>query len=119
MRFQRSCWRLNWTGGLHPCPAGVSKKFTDTMLDILVYLYESFRMAELAPDRDALEKRLFAAGFEEADINAALDWYRSEEHTSELQSHLNLVCRLLLEKKNKDAQHVSIDRTITGDVCRC
>lgn len=45
------------------------------MLDILVYLYESFRMAELAPDRDALEKRLFAAGFEEADINAALDWY--------------------------------------------
>src|SRR5260370_41219805 len=24
---------------------------------------------------------------------------RSEEHTSELQSHLNLVCRLLLEKK--------------------
>src|SRR5260370_28677659 len=27
-------------------------------------------------------------------------WARSEEHTSELQSHLNLVCRLLLEKKN-------------------
>src|SRR5260370_20798308 len=26
-------------------------------------------------------------------------WSRSEEHTSELQSHLNLVCRLLLEKK--------------------
>src|SRR5260370_29632637 len=25
--------------------------------------------------------------------------HRSEEHTSELQSHLNLVCRLLLEKK--------------------
>src|SRR5260370_5463400 len=28
---------------------------------------------------------------------------RSEEHTSELQSHLNLVCRLLLEKKKKNA----------------
>src|SRR5260370_20147970 len=27
---------------------------------------------------------------------------RSEEHTSELQSHLNLVCRLLLEKKKKN-----------------
>src|SRR6516225_8011684 len=26
---------------------------------------------------------------------------RSEEHTSELQSHVNLVCRLLLEKKKK------------------
>src|SRR5260370_17831564 len=30
---------------------------------------------------------------------------RSEEHTSELQSHLNLVCRLLLEKKNKSQEH--------------
>src|SRR5260370_32307367 len=28
-------------------------------------------------------------------------FFRSEEHTSELQSHLNLVCRLLLEKKKK------------------
>src|SRR5438477_12378789 len=27
---------------------------------------------------------------------------RSEEHTSELQSHVNLVCRLLLEKKNTE-----------------
>src|SRR5260370_2774309 len=40
-------------------------------------------------------------------LGRAGDWYcirqcargRSEEHTSELQSHLNLVCRLLLEKK--------------------
>src|SRR5260370_10239391 len=31
---------------------------------------------------------------------------RSEEHTSELQSHLNLVCRLLLEKK-KNQQYCS------------
>src|SRR5690242_21038286 len=29
------------------------------------------------------------------------DAIRSEEHTSELQSHVNLVCRLLLEKKKK------------------
>src|SRR5260370_12449578 len=30
-----------------------------------------------------------------------IDAPRSEEHTSELQSHLNLVCRLLLEKKKR------------------
>src|SRR5688572_31849349 len=30
---------------------------------------------------------------------------RSEEHTSELQSQSNLVCRLLLEKKKKDNYH--------------
>src|SRR5260370_20975678 len=34
---------------------------------------------------------------------------RSEEHTSELQSHLNLVCRLLLEKKkNLESRDCSI-----------
>src|SRR2546430_8738226 len=31
-------------------------------------------------------------------------WPRSEEHTSELQSQSNLVCRLLLEKKNTPRQ---------------
>src|SRR5260370_14068269 len=35
---------------------------------------------------------------------------RSEEHTSELQSHLNLVCRLLLEKKKKQQSQTSITR---------
>src|SRR5437868_13317322 len=34
-------------------------------------------------------------------INAARFTNRSEEHTSELQSRFDLVCRLLLEKKNK------------------
>src|SRR5260370_26187529 len=33
---------------------------------------------------------------------------RSEEHTSELQSHLNLVCRLLLEKKKKNCTRQEI-----------
>ena len=33
---------------------------------------------------------------------------RSEEHTSELQSPCNLVCRLLLEKKKKQKQHIQI-----------
>src|SRR6202012_6307590 len=32
---------------------------------------------------------------------------RSEEHTSELQSHSDLVCRLLLEKKKKDTVYAS------------
>src|SRR5260370_26918359 len=34
---------------------------------------------------------------------------RSEEHTSELQSHLNLVCRLLLEKKKQKEEHQGPD----------
>src|SRR5437773_6994144 len=41
-------------------------------------------------------------------LSYAVQWFsfaiRSEEHTSELQSHHDLVCRLLLEKKNKKKQ---------------
>src|SRR2546422_6296106 len=33
---------------------------------------------------------------------------RSEEHTSELQSRLHLVCRLLLEKKNKHERKIQV-----------
>src|SRR5437879_12409496 len=41
-------------------------------------------------------------------INLAVDvTYRSEEHTSELQSPMYLVCRLLLEKKNTEMQRVN------------
>src|SRR5260370_19757659 len=40
---------------------------------------------------------------------------RSEEHTSELQSHLNLVCRLLLEKNKpiEDLTYLTITATYT------
>src|SRR4029077_11172435 len=45
---------------------------------------------------------------------------RSEEHTSELQSHLNLVCRLMLDKKDSeqlmraDVYHMATVRTTRG-----
>src|SRR5260370_19565160 len=39
-----------------------------------------------------------------------LDDGRSEEHTSELQSHLNIVCRLLLEKKKQKITPLSTFR---------
>lgn len=57
------------------------------MLEILVYLYESYRMAELAPDRDALEKKLFAAGFDEPSVKAALDWFG---HMANAETHPRL-----------------------------
>src|SRR5260370_23641337 len=45
--------------------------------------------------------------------NSGAGLFRSEEHTSELQSHLNLVCRLLLEKKKK-ATEVKASTTDSG-----
>src|SRR2546429_863217 len=41
------------------------------------------------------------------DLAALLEHLRSEEHTSELQSRLHLVCRLLLEKKIMKSSAVS------------
>src|SRR2546422_7953016 len=38
---------------------------------------------------------------------------RSEEHTSELQSRLHLVCRLLLEKKKKEIRDLEISHLLT------
>src|SRR5438046_7046731 len=54
---------------------------------------------------DAFELLLRHAG--EHGANAVVGM-RSEEHTSELQSLTNLVCRLLLEKKNKTQTHIII-----------
>src|SRR5260221_3819627 len=52
-------------------------------------------LAEL--DHRELDRRIAASSME---LDAALPGtVRSEEHTSELQSHSDLVCRLLLEKK--------------------
>src|SRR2546422_5381673 len=42
--------------------------------------------------------------------SSSTPWWRSEEHTSELQSRLHLVCRLLLEKKKQEMLSV-----VTGD----
>src|SRR5260221_3741688 len=43
--------------------------------------------------------------FDAAHLQPAPHQTRSEEHTSELQSHSDLVCRLLLEKKKKKNMH--------------
>src|SRR2546430_11070338 len=41
-------------------------------------------------------------------------FYRSEEHTSELQSQSNLVCRLLLEKKTNDNLYQDLGTTLAA-----
>ena len=60
-------------------------------------------------DRDSISEAIetvqtflkwFTVNFE-MDQSEIPIWFRSEEHTSELQSRRNLVCRLLLEKKNQ------------------
>src|SRR5690606_39810845 len=66
---------------------------------------------EQAPAHGMYDAVIVAVGHREfADMGAAgiraLCRPRSEEHTSELQSRENLVCRLLLEKKKERKQHI-------------
>src|SRR5207237_7386841 len=49
---------------------------------------------------DSLDTLIRTLAIDEMGMSGQAECIRSEEHTSELQSHLNLVCRLLLEKKN-------------------
>src|SRR2546426_3190981 len=72
------------------------------LLDIQTRAFASL----LQPDGKGAERadvgleRVFKDVFPIQDVNGNYS-LRSEEHTSELQSPCNLVCRLLLEKKNK------------------
>src|SRR3989338_1901641 len=60
-------------------------------------LYTCFKRLMIASDNDAFKPLCFLCIF----INKLDQGFRSEEHTSELQSQFHLVCRLLLEKKTK------------------
>src|SRR5256885_5783522 len=57
-----------------------------------------------APDTATIERRQVCCQLDTERRPMAADDARSEEHTSELQSPCNLVCRLLLEKK-KNINH--------------
>src|SRR5438876_3843715 len=66
-----------------------------------------------------LEQRSTARGrslwMHETESRKRLNGARSEEHTSELQSPVHLVCRLLLEKKKQQAKHVTTCYTCPND----
>src|SRR5258706_7315601 len=73
-------------------------------------LFRSLKLALLSIAAIALALGLVAATVQHQTL-------RSEEHTSELQSLTNLVCRLLLEKKKKQNEHATChtDRVSTPD----
>src|SRR2546422_7656773 len=63
-----------------------------------------------APAALGVDRRLRCEEASASDVPAkGVCGNRSEEHTSELQSRLHLVCRLLLEKKKKKERHCNSD----------
>jgi len=53
------------------------------MFDILMFLFESYFYAGCYPDSDKLSLKLSAAGFEDEDINRALDWLTGLKHLTQ------------------------------------
>src|SRR2546427_7634677 len=69
-------------------------------------------------NEEAVRRALRQVKDPELDMNI-VDLGRSEEHTSELQSQSNLVCRLLLEKKKKIKSRVNTMVAMTNSqLCR-
>src|SRR5205807_9603431 len=70
-----------------------------------LFPYTTLFRSQLQPDSEEAVVNLAYLYNEEGDNKKAVEVseinHRSEEHTSELQSPCNLVCRLLLEKKKK------------------
>src|SRR2546430_11420420 len=79
------------------------KPFTPFQWEPMISLEETRRKHALL--RDELSK--LGRGFKDLHVKP-----RSEEHTSELQSQSNLVCRLLLEKKNKNIHTARIKLSV-------
>src|SRR5690349_22419091 len=74
-----------------------STDFADHRGNMIAILEWSKRNAVYQKNRD-----FFTDSWVDPYSNSALAQLRSEEHTSELQSRRDLVCRLLLEKKKKN-----------------
>ncbi len=55
------------------------------MLDVLIYLFENYYTPESCPDSDSLAKKLSAVGFEEEEIDEALDWLSGLSQALRLQ----------------------------------
>src|SRR2546426_4849331 len=65
-------------------------------------LFRSLAHAQPREERQLFIRFIIGRANLDYETYEKLPFFRSEEHTSELQSPCNLVCRLLLEKKNKD-----------------
>lgn len=53
------------------------------MFEVLVYMFENYIDTLFRPDESTLSRELFAAGFDEQDINGAFNWFKQLEVMSE------------------------------------
>src|SRR5207237_1530581 len=106
-RTHYSTSRLRRPHSTHPFPytplfrSSATGAVPQTMSDVLWRQKQIQYASRTATHIDAVATKV---NLQQALVATASMWVavRSEEHTSELQSHLNLVCRLLLENKKQN-----------------
>src|SRR2546422_6253734 len=76
--------------------------YTTLFRSIPLKVSGAFHSSLMGPAANQLRVALERAPFRDPAFPVIANATRSEEHTSELQSRLHLVCRLLLEKKKKE-----------------
>src|SRR6267142_3396104 len=94
-------------GGTHPRDLADSGKERLRIVALAEGMFGLFGLQLVGEFSDLLEVPavlLDLSGQLPAECRSGASLFRSEEHTSELQSHVNLVCRLLLEKKKINNQ---------------
>src|SRR2546422_4678055 len=85
-----------------PDPVAASHDYLERHKPVLQSYWHNYVLDPASPHAE----RVIAAALtaDRVDLTRLLEDVRSEEHTSELQSRLHLVCRLLLEKKKTSAR---------------
>src|SRR2546430_13594175 len=80
------------------------RSFTEAEFDIMYNegISSVGALLDVALEQQVIEKRGSWLNYKGTQLAQGRDAARSEEHTSELQSQSNLVCRLLLEKERAD-----------------
>src|SRR5262249_60832693 len=96
----------------HPAPTEIYTLSLHDALPISGFAAEHLSHADGIGVRDHGALRVTRGAGRVAVDGHVVRHHRSEEHTSELQSLTNLVCRLLLEKKKitKQTRHTSLER---------
>jgi Smg protein len=80
------------------------------MFEVLVYMFENYFEGDIRPDQSTLAKELFAAGFDQQDIDGAFDWFDQLEAMTDQPSVAGHATgfRVYTEPETKKISHESL-----------